>query len=324
MRRPRDLAVVITGASSGIGRATAHAFARKGAAVVLAARRLDMLERAAEECRGLGARVHVVSLDVTDEQAVRDLAMTAVDQFDRIDVWVNNAAVAAWGRVEQIPMEDFRRVIDVNLLGYVHGARAVLPIFREQGSGVLINVGSMVSRVSSPYVAPYVLSKHAVRGLGAVIRQELRADGVRNVDVSTVMPATIDTPFFQHAANYTGRAVRAMPPIYTPERVARTIVNCSRFPRREVVVGNAARVAVQQHKLMPGVTERTMGALVKRLHLRQDRPAPATRGNLYEPVVDDETVHGGWHGRERTTVRRVATAGLVLAGVAAARRDRHA
>ncbi len=291
---------------------------------MLAARRQEMLERAADECRELGGKVHVVPLDVADEQSVRNLAAAAVEQFGRIDVWVNNAAVAAWGRVEEIPMDDIRRVIDVNLLGYVHGARAVLPIFRKQGSGVLINVGSMVSRVGEPYVAPYVMSKHAVRGLGAVVRQELRADGVRNVHVSTVMPATIDTPFFQHSANYTGYAVKAMPPVYTPERVARTIVNCSRFPRREVFVGNAARAVVQQHKLMPGASERAMAALVKRLHLHRERPAPPTKGNLYEPVTDDGAVHGGWHGRERTRVRRLATAGVALAGLAVARRDRHA
>ncbi len=148
------------------------------------------------------------------------------------------------------------------------------------------------------------MSKHAVRGLGAVIRQELRADGVKNVRVSTVMPATIDTPFFQQAANYMGRAVKAMPPVYTPERVARAIVNCTRFPRREVFVGNAARAAVQQHKLMPGVTERVMAALTKRLHLDKDSPAAATSGNLYEPFDEHEGVHGGWHGRERTAARR--------------------
>ncbi len=235
--------VVVTGASSGIGRATAHAFARKGAALALAARRGDLLERTAEECRGLGADVLAVALDVADEEAVHDLARAAVERFGRIDVWVNNAAVGLWGRLEEIPMADIRRLIDVNLFGYVHGARAVLPLFRAQGSGALVNVGSMVSRVPAPYAGPYVMSKHAVRGLGSVLRQELAADRVKGVHISTVMPATIDTPFFEHSGNYVGRALRAMPPVYTPERVARTIVNCTRFPRREVFVGNTARVA---------------------------------------------------------------------------------
>jgi short-subunit dehydrogenase len=321
-RKLRDSVVVVTGASSGIGRATAHAFARKGADLVLAARRHHVLERAGDECRNLGAEVLVVPLDVTDEQSVRDLAGAALARFGRIDVWVNNASVAVWGRVEEVPMEDFRRVVDVNLFGYVHGARAVLPVFRDQGSGVLVNVGSMVSRVTEPYVAPYVVSKHAVRGLGAVIRQELALDGVKGVHVSTVMPATVDTPFFQHAGNYTGRATKAMPPVYAPERVARTIVNCARFPRREVFVGNAARIVVQQHKVMPGTTERVIAEMTDRQHLYRDRPEPPTPGNVHEPLGDDDGVHGGWHGRRRTAARRLATVGLAAAGLVAVGRDR--
>ena len=319
-KRKRSV-VVITGASSGIGRATAHAFARRGASLALAARRQGLLDRTAEECRSLGADVLVVPLDVAEEQAVRDLAGATVERFGRIDVWVNNASVGLWGRLEEIPMEDIRRLMDVNLFGYVHGARAVLPLFRAQQSGVLVNVGSMVSRVTVPYAAPYVMSKHAVRGLGAVIRQELARDGVKGVHVSTVMPATIDTPFFEHSGNYVGRALRAMPPVYTPERVARTIVNCSRLPRREVFVGNTARVAAQQHKLMPGTTERVIGATTERLHLYRHRTAPPTPGNLYEPFADDDGVHGRWHGRRRTAVRRLATVGLAVAGATVARRN---
>lgn len=322
-RSLKNAVVVITGASSGIGRATAHAFAKKGATLVLAARRDALLARAAEECRALGAEAIAVPLDVTVERSVCDLAGVAVERFGRIDIWVNNASVAVWGRVEEIPMEDFRRVIDVNLFGYVHGARAVLPILREQRAGALINVGSMVSRVTEPYVAPYVVSKHAVRGLSAVIRQELAVDGVKDVHVSTVMPATIDTPFFEHSGNYTGRAAKAMPPVYTPERVARTIVNCARFPRREVFVGNVARVMVQQHKVMPGTTERMIAELTNRLHLYRDRPQLPSAGNLHEPLGDSDGVHGNWHGRRRTAVRRLATLGAAAGGLAVARRDRH-
>ncbi|HWC12222.1 MAG TPA: SDR family NAD(P)-dependent oxidoreductase, partial [Acidimicrobiales bacterium] len=222
---------------------------------------------------------------------------------------------------EEIPMEDIRRVIDVNLHGYVHGARAVLPVFRKQGSGVLVNVGSVVSRVTLPYAAPYVMAKHAVRGLAAVIRQELAADGVKGVRVSTVMPATIDTPFFEHSANYLGRAVRAMPPVYTPERVARAIVNCARSPRREVFVGNAARAMVRQHALMPGTTERVVAAVAKRCLLFRGRREAPTPGSLYEPFPADDGVHGHWHGRRRTALRRLGTVGLAVAGVALARRD---
>lgn len=322
-RKLKNSVVVITGASSGIGRATAQAFGKRGATLVLAARRATLLERAAEECRGLGAEVVVMPLDVSDQESVRELARIAVERFGRIDVWVNNASVTVWGRVDEIPMEDFRRVIDVNLFGYIHGARAVLPIFREQGSGVLINVGSMVSRITEPYVGPYVIAKHGIRALSAVIRQELAVDRVKQVRVSTVMPATIDTPFFEHSANYTGRAAKAMPPVYSPERVARTIVNCARIPRREVFVGNAARMMFQQYKVMPGTTERMIAAMTDRQHLYQDRPQPPTTGNLHEPLGEDDGVHGGWNGRRRTAIRRLATAGIVATSLAMARRNRN-
>ena len=317
-RNGKRSVVVITGATSGIGRATAHAFARKGAALALAARREDLLRRTADECRRLGADVLAVPLDVADEQPVRDLAAAAVARFGRIDVWVNNASVGLWGRLEEIPMADIRRLTEVNLYGYVHGARAVLPIFRVQRSGVLVNVGSIASRVGMPYAGPYVMAKHAVRGLGAVVRQELAADGVRGVHVATVMPATIDTPFFEHSGNYAGRVVKAMPPVYAPERVARAIVRCSRRPRREVFVGNMARATAQQHKLLPGATERMSAALAKRQLFRK-RTEPPTAGNLYQPLGDYDGVHGGWHGRRRTAVRRLATVALAAAGAARAR-----
>ena len=318
--RLSDKVVVITGASSGIGRATALAFADAGAAVVLAARREDALKQAAEECEERGGQALAVPTDVSDADAVQALARSAVGRFGRIDVWVNAAAVGVFAPFEEVPLEDFRRVLDVNIMGCVYGARAALPHLRQQGNGVLVNVSSVVGVVPQPYSHAYVMSKAAVRQLSGSIRQQLRVEGVRRIKVCTVMPATIDTPFFQHAANYTGRKAVAMPPVYDPERVARVIVNLVRAPRREVMVGPMGRNLVIQFKLAPGLVERILAVYVDRAHLSRTEPAPPSPGTLYTPASGPGTVYGGWGGKRKTRMRRLATGGLVLGAAAGARR----
>lgn len=320
--RVSDSVAVVTGASSGIGRATALALASSGAAVVLVARRESALHEVARECEAAGGEALVAPADVSDFEAVRAVAEHAVSRFGRIDVWVNDAAVTAFAPFEEIPLEDFRRVLEVNVMGYVHGARAVLPRMREQGKGVLVNVSSVVAEVPQPYTHAYCMAKAAVRMLGASLRQELRLDGAKRVKVCTVMPATIDTPIFDQGANYTGRKAKAMPPVYTAERVARAIVNVIRFPRREVIVGPMGRNLVMQWKLTPGLVERQLARQVDKLHLSRTEPAAATNGNLFEPAPAPGSVDGGWHGRRRTAIRRAACAGVVAAGAAAAVRQR--
>jgi NAD(P)-dependent dehydrogenase (short-subunit alcohol dehydrogenase family) len=318
--RVRDSVVVITGASSGIGRATALACAANGAAVVLAARRDAALQEVAGECEAAGGAALAVPTDVTDAEAVQVLARRAVERFGRLDVWVNAAAVTAFAPFQEIPLEDFRRILDVDVMGYVHGARAALPYLRDQGKGVLVNVSSIVGIVPQPYTHAYSMSKAAVRVLASSIRQELRLDGAKRVKVCTVLPATIDTPFFEHTANYTGRRARAMPPVYSAERVARTIVNLIRVPRREVVVGPMGRNLLVQSKVAPGLTERMMALQVDKTHLYRTRPAPATDGNLFQPAPGTGSVSGGWHGKRATALRRAASAALLTSGVVVARR----
>jgi NAD(P)-dependent dehydrogenase (short-subunit alcohol dehydrogenase family) len=313
-RKLSGAVVVVTGASSGIGRATGLAFAERGARVVLAARRADALEDLARECQAAGGQALAVSTDMTDEAAVAELARRAVERFGRIDIWVNNAGVYLLGLLEATPPEAFRRVLETNFFGYVHGARAVLPHFREQGHGVLINNASVYSHIAAPWLSAYVSSKFAVRGFSEALRHEL-AD-LPDVHVCTVSPSPIDTPIFASAANYSGRAVKAPPPTYPPEQVARAILASALHPKRERIVGGAGRLATLMETVAPHQFERVNRRYVDGLQFAAE-PAPATDGNLYAPVSDGlAPARGGWRRRPDPpiAVRRVVAAGLVTAG----------
>ena len=314
--RSRNFVVVVTGASSGIGRATALRFASKGAKVVLAARRGRALEGLADECERLGGEALAVPTDVSDDGAVQRLAERAVDRFSRIDLWINNAAVTFFSPFLDVPLEDFRRVMDVNVMGYVHGCRAALEKMQAQGSGVIVNVASVVGEIAQPYTAAYSMSKAAIRALGVSLRSELRLSGRNRIKVCTVLPATIDTPFFQHGANYTGRKALAMPPVYTPQKAARAIVRVSLSPRSETIIGPMGRAMALQHKFTPRLMETVMALQVDSRHLSRSEPAPVSAGNIYEPLTNGPapTAEGGWHGRRKTALRKTTAVLLIVAG----------
>jgi short-subunit dehydrogenase len=318
--RIKHSVVVITGASSGIGRATALTLAKKRAVVVLAGRGEEALEEVSRQCHARGGEALAVPTDVTDAAAVVSLASRTVNRYGRLDAWINAAAVAAYGAFGDLPLDDFRRVLEVNIMGTVHGARAALPYMRDQDRGVLVNLSSVVGIVAQPYSSAYAMSKAAVRALSSSLRQELWIEGANGVDVCTVLPASIDTPIYAHAANYTGRAASAMHPVYSPERVAHEIVGLLHKPRREVIVGPVGRAVAWQSKLTPQLAEAVMAVRVERGQFSRTRPAVEGPGNLYEPAAGQGATHGEFHGRRRTAVRRALTAALVTGAVAAATR----
>ena len=294
--------IVITGASSGIGRATALRFARAGACLVLASRRDTALQQLVVECQLLGAEAVSVATDVTNPDAVDALAAEAIENFGKIDVWVNCAAVSVFASFDSVPLDDFRRVIDVNVMGCVYGARAALEVMTDQGHGVLINVASIVGEIPQPYTAAYGMSKAAVRALGVSLRQELALGRHKHIRVVTLLPPTTDTPFYGHAANYTGRAVEAMPPVYSADRVAKAITRAVRAPRPEITVGAAGKALVHQHRRNPAAVETQMGVHTDRTQLSRKRRAVDTTGNLYVPSPNfDAEVDGGWNGKSRSS-----------------------
>ncbi|MBX7265364.1 SDR family NAD(P)-dependent oxidoreductase [Micromonospora sp. Llam7] len=303
-----DATVVITGASSGIGAATAHALARHGSGLVLAARTEPALREVARRCRELGGRTLVVPTDVTDPVAVQRLAAYAATEFGRIDAWVNNAAVGSVGLFEEVPVAEFRRVVEVNLLGVAHGIRAALPHLSAAGGGVVVNNASVLAEVAMPYQSAYNAAKHGIRGLADTVRQELRVTGREAISVCTVLPATIDTPFFRHAANHSGRQLMPPPPLYPPEVVAETVIRLLRRPRREAYAGGAARLIGLQWRLAPALAERLLAWYTRRTQfgpsIGWDRS-----GNVFQPGAEGQPA-GGWHGRRRQLVRVGAAFGL--------------
>ena len=298
MRRIRDSVIVITGTSSGIGRATALHLAEHGGRVVLASRQQAPNDELAQMCEERGGQAIAVATDVRDEAAVNELATRAIDQFGQLDAWVNNAAVSVFGRLEEIPMEAVRQVIETNLIGYIHGVRAALPHLRQAGGGVIINVSSVVVKAPQPFTIPYSVSKCAVSGLTEALRMELL--DTPEIQACTILPPSVDTPVFQHAGNFSGSAVRPMDPIYPAERIAEAIGDCLLSPRREIAVGPVGPMMTLLQSVAPSLGERFFSKKVSEDHLI-DKPAPPSFGNLFEPDSQHNTVSGGWreHGGHR-------------------------
>ena len=283
--------IVVTGASSGVGRGVALALARHGANLVLAARRTEALEALAVEVQALGVAALAVPIDVADVAQMTALAEQAEQRFGRIDGWINNAGVVAVGRFEEVPLEDHLRLLDTNVKGVVIGPHLALQRFRRQGYGRLVNVASVDGEIPHAYQASYSASKAAVLSLGRVLQQELRRGRQPNIQLSTVLPWALDTPIWGHAATYTGHRAD-LPTKDSPDKAVQAIVGALLQPQKEITVGYKAKLAYWGHRLAPELNERLTAAAVQRAEIDWNPAKAATSGNLQQPDQAGRTIRG--------------------------------
>jgi short-subunit dehydrogenase len=297
LKKLRDQTIVITGASSGIGLATARMAASRGARVLLTSRNEQDLRRVTQEITAKGGRAAFAVADVADPEAMDSVARTAVREFGGIDTWVNNAGVSIYGKLTEVPLEDKRRLFDTNFWGVVHGCRSAVQHMRQRG-GAIINIGSIVSDRAVPLQGIYSASKHAVQGYTDALRMELEHDAIP-IAVSLVKPSAIDTPYLDHARNYMTEAPNFPPPVYEPDLVANAILRCAERPTREVTVGGGGRMLALMGQVAPRTMDRYMEAAMFRQQRDPSRAADRP-DSLYAPARDG-LAHGPYSGRVMKT-----------------------
>lgn len=318
MHKPlREQVVVITGASSGIGLATAKMAVKRGARVVLAARSGDVLARVVEELGGPRCAVHVIA-DVGERAQVDAVAAQAERAFGGFDTWVNVAGLTVYGSLREISQEDHERLIRTNLWGTIHGSLVAAEHLRRRG-GALINVGSVASDFAFPYQGLYAASKHAVKGFTDTLRMELLADGAP-VSVTLVKPTSIDTPLPNRARNYMDREPSLPPPVYRPEEVANAILSVAIHPRRDIIVGGGGKAFIASKEFAPAVFDKLAPAIIA-LQKRNEPPknpdgalhAPSRAGKV-RGDAPTYVLRSSFY--TRATLHPFASAGLIVAGVA--------
>lgn len=283
---------VITGASSGIGRAAATALSADGWNLVLVARAEESLVAAANECSAAGAHTLVLTADVGNQVEVDAVFDTASMRFGRIEAVVHTAAAVGYGRFEDIPAEIFDRVITTNLLGTANVARAALQHFGRHGGGSLVLMGSLLGKIAVPFMSPYVISKWGVHALARMLQIEARqTPGVR---ISLISPGSVNTPAYSQAANYIGRQGRPPPPVDPPEKVARAVLRVLRAPARDRSVGIANHVVVLGFRLFPALFDVLVTPLMKIGGLSRTA-IDLTTGNVLHPHPAGDAKHGMWN-----------------------------
>jgi NAD(P)-dependent dehydrogenase (short-subunit alcohol dehydrogenase family) len=284
--------VVVMGASSGIGRETALRLAKRGAKVVVAARSEEGLRSLEDEIRGLGGEARAVVAEVCEFEQVEAVAQSAVEEYDRLDTWVHLAAAGLFAPFDQTEPEEFRRVVEVDLMGQVYGAMAALPHIKREGRGALVHISSVVGKRSAPLQSAYSASKHGVDGFLESLRVELLREGWNNIGVTNVMPAAINTPFFTKAPTKLGVKPKGFPPIYQPGVVADAILYSAEKAPREIVAGGAGKGMLLTQRLSP----RLMDAIMVRggfgSQMTNEPKSSADPDGLFAPMKGQDRAEG--------------------------------
>ena len=303
--------IVITGASSGIGLATAYMAAKEGAKLVLAARSEDDLDRITQEINKKGGEAIFVVADVGRKEDVQKIADAAKTYFGGFDTWVNDAGVSIYGRLEEVSDEDNRRLFDTNFWGVVYGSNIAAKELRQRG-GTIINIGSELSDLSIQIQGMYSASKHAVKGFTDALRIELEEEGAP-VAVTLVKPAGINTPYTEHAKNYMDKAATLPPPVYEPEEVAYAILKAAVKPYRDIMVGGAAKMMSSMNKIVPSavdwINERMMG------DMQQKDTAPRHHRDGLHQAAGGGKVYGDYDGMTMKSLYTRARLNPVLTSV---------
>lgn len=310
----KEQVIVITGASSGIGLATALAAAKKGAKLVLAARNGEALNEVAQEINAQGGHAIPVVADVGRQQDVQNIADAALSEFGGFDTWVNDAGVSIYGRLEEVTDEDNRRLFDTNFWGVVYGSQVAAMHLRQRG-GAIINIGSVLSDMAMPMQGMYGASKHAVKGFTDALRIELEEEDAP-ISVTLIKPSAINTPYPQHAKNYTDHKLTLPPPVYEPEEVVKAILYAATHEKRDIVVGGGGKFMSIANKLTPGLMDLSSEAFMTDQQLL-DEPAQHREGALHRPG-EGGRIHGNIKDTMKTSLYTRAVTNPMIAGAVVA------
>ncbi|HEX6836847.1 MAG TPA: SDR family oxidoreductase [Polyangia bacterium] len=332
MNKKREV-VVITGASAGVGRATAQRFARDGASIALIARGEAGLEGARRDVEALGGEAITCAIDVADPWAVDAAAARAENELGPIDIWINVAMVTVFGEFKNLTMDEFRRVTEVTYLGYVHGTHAALQRMLPRDHGTIVQVGSALAYRAIPLQSAYCGAKHAIRGFTDAVRTELLHDRSKVWITEVHMPA-LNTPQFEWCKNKMPHKSQPVPPIYQPEVAADGVHFAAHHRRRELWVGASTAVVITGNKVLPGVGDRYLARTGFDSQQYDGPPSAGARYNLWQPVddVEDKGAHGAFdrraHGRSLELMAAkhkglIAAAGLGAAALALVGMLRH-